>query len=114
MDDIEESKESKGNKIVEDYEAVKYPAGYTGETEDSENLVKAYESSSAARRRAYSEFRKSMTTSNLRFKEALRATSRIAKTDSSEDSWSSNGFEEKYEERSQLDFAAMLKNGFLG
>lgn len=114
MDPVEEAQESKGNKIVEDYEAVKYPAGYTGEAEDNENLVKAYESSSAARRRAYSEFRKSMSTSNPRFKEALRATSRITKSDSSEDSWNSNRFEEKYEERSQLDFAAMLKNGFLG
>ena len=55
-----------------------------------------------------------MNSSNPRFKEALRSTSRISRNSDSEDSWNSNRFEEKYEERTQLDFAAMLKNGFLG
>ena len=118
-----ESKKSVGKKLEEavDYSAVKFPAGSEAEGED---LVEAYEKTQASRRKAIKNFRESVIKNNennvaprnSRFAEALKSSVRTNSrpSSSSSNSWSNNRFVEKMEEREELDFKALIRDGFLG
>ena len=118
-----ESKKLAGKKLEEavDYSAVKFPAGSEAEGED---LVEAYEKTQASRRKAIKNFRESVIKNNennvaprnSRFAEALKSSVRTNSrpSSSSSNSWSNNRFVEKMEEREELDFKALIRDGFLG
>lgn len=118
-----ESKKVKADKLTEevDYSAVKFPAG-----SEEENMVEAYEKTQASRRKAIKNFRESVIRNNenhgisagkSRFDEALRSSVRTSSRPSSNgksNSWSNNRFVERMEEREELDFKALIRDGFLG
>ena len=118
-----ESKKVKADKLTEelDYSAVKFPAG-----SEEENMVEAYEKAQESRRKAIKSFRESVIKNNenhgisagkSRFDEALRSSVRTSSRPSSNgksDSWSNNRFVERMEEREELDFKALIRDGFLG
>lgn len=118
-----ESKKPVAKKLIEevDYSAVKFPAG-----SEEENMVEAYEKAQESRRKAIKSFRESVIRNNenhgvsagkSRFDEALRSSVRTSSRPSSNgksNSWSNNRFVEKMEEREELDFKALIRDGFLG
>lgn len=87
---------------------------------NEENLVESYAKSAAAKRRAIANFREAMRSKNNsntpgKFREALRSSSKldnVAEVNSK--SWSANRFQEKIEEKQQLNFKELLANGYLG
>lgn len=120
-----ESKKPVAKKLTEelDYSAVKFPAG--SEVED-DNLVEAYEKTQASRRKAIKNFRESViknnenhsvSTGKSRFDEALRSSVRTnirPSLNEKSNSWANNRFVERIEEREELDFKALIRDGFLG
>lgn len=118
-----ESKKPVAKKLTEevDYSAVKFPAG-----SEEENMVEAYEKAQESRRKAIKSFRESVIRNNenhsvssgkSRFDEALRSSVRTNSRPSSNgksDSWANNRFVERMEEREELDFKALIRDGFLG
>ena len=87
---------------------------------NEENLVESYAKSAAAKRRAIANFREAMRSRNDsnvsgKFREALRSSSKLDNvTEVNSKSWSANRFQEKVEEKQQLNFKELLANGYLG
>ena len=114
------------SKTEELDESIVYPAGSRpvnseiSNTAYEDNLVKAYESTALARRKALANFRESMKRTSAadanraRFNEAISGSSREIKESTNTKSWRANRFEDRYEERSGLNYKELLKNGFLG
>ena len=121
-------------------EAIKYPAGSApkasaiaasaanaapvdnneSDTEDDfkEDLVRAYEKKSRARREALNNFRESLVQKRKegsRFNEALNSSSDTNETPSTNSkSWSSNTFMAKYNESRKLNWKELFDKGLLG
>lgn len=131
---FEEKRQTRGQRTRENMrkrqaksrynEAIIYPAGSKPlgseiSNVEEENLVRAYEKTAAARRRALSNFRESMRKSSAsnvnkaKFNEAL-SNRKVEKTVVDKKSWSANRFEDKYEERMKLNYKDLLNNGYLG
>ena len=95
------------------------PAGSEHFAEE-ENLVKTYENTAAARRRAVANFRESIRAKkedrdSSRFSNALRGNSRLENYEEKKSrSWNDNRFEEKIEEREHLSWKELLAKGYLG
>lgn len=87
---------------------------------NEENLVESYAKSAAAKRRAIANFREAMRSKNnsntpSKFREALRSSSKLDNVVGvNSKSWSANRFQEKIEEKQQLNFKELLANGYLG
>lgn len=87
---------------------------------NEENLVESYAKSAAAKRRAIANFREAMRSKNNsnipgKFREALRSSSKLDNVvEVNSKSWSANRFQEKVEEKQQLNFKELLANGYLG
>ena len=119
-------------------EAIKYPAGSApkasaiassdasvdaieempAEGDYEENLVRAYEEKSRARREAFVNFRDSLIQrrkEGSRFNEALNSGSDVAETSTSNSkSWSNNTFMAKYNESRKLNWKELFDKGLLG
>lgn len=107
--------------MKESYEGF-LPAG-SEHFQDEDNLVESYKRTAAARRHAIAKFRESIKkrSSNYErdnsrnFSEALRAPRSVFRENSHDSrAWSSNRFEEKFEEKQKLNYKELLENGFLG
>ena len=83
-----------------------------------ENLVRAYEEKSRARREAFVNFRDSLIQrrkEGSRFNEALNSGSDVAETSTSNSkSWSNNTFMAKYNESRKLNWKELFDKGLLG
>jgi hypothetical protein len=126
-DDEDQYTESRGRhfnplrNMKESYEGF-LPAG-SEHFQDEDNLVESYKRTAAARRHAIAKFRESIKrrSSNYErdnsrnFSEALRAPRNTFRENSRDSrAWSSNRFEEKFEEKQKLNYRELLENGFLG
>lgn len=103
---------------------------------NEEDLVRSYENTAAARRRAIANFREAMRAKKSencvreddeetyregvarvsnRFREALRSSSSLENmSESNSNSWNVRRFEERAAEKEQLSFKDLLAKGFLG